>query len=120
MADQVDVIEPIEKFTAALKDTSGVGQVFNVGLEGWTQSEPGCQYGLIWIQWCAGHLNDEQLIQFFARCKKALVPETGVIVLKENMSTSEGDIFDPVDSSVTRYEFRTAFPALFQNIAAYS
>lgn len=103
MAEQVDVIEPIEKFTAKLKDTPGVGEVFNVGLEGWTpQPEAEHQYGLIWIQWCAGHLNDEQLIQFFARCKSALTPETGVIVVKENMSTSEGDIFDDEDSTVTR------------------
>lgn len=104
VAEKVDVIEPIEKFTAGLKNTPGVGEVFNVGLEGWTpQPDAGHQYGLIWIQWCAGHLNDEQLVQFFVRCKAALVPETGVIVVKENQSTSEKDIFDPEDSSVTRY-----------------
>jgi hypothetical protein len=60
-------------------------------------------YDLIWIQWCAGHLTDEQLVGFLRRCKEALNPELdGLIVLKENNSTTDGDEYDDVDSSVTR------------------
>jgi protein N-terminal methyltransferase len=100
----VDVIEPISKFTAALQGKPGVRSVFNMGLEDW-QPEEGVKYDLIWIQWCVGHLTDEQLIHFLGRCKTAL-KEGGVIVVKENNSTTEADDFDEVDSSVTRYVFK--------------
>jgi protein N-terminal methyltransferase len=107
------VIEPIAKFTAALQDTPGVGRIFNMGLEDWEppteeDKDEGAEprkryYDLIWIQWCAGHLTDEQLVGFLRRCKEALNPELdGLIVLKENNSTTDGDEYDDVDSSVTR------------------
>ena len=102
IATQVDVIEPIAKFTAGLHHKSGVRTIFNMGLEDWQPSE-GIQYDLIWIQWCVGHLTDEQLVQFLKRCKSTLNPEIGVIVMKENNSTSGADVFDPLDSAVTRW-----------------
>ena len=102
IATQVDVIEPIAKFTVGLQDKSGVRTIFNMGLEDWQPSE-GVQYDLIWVQWCVGHLTDEQLVQFLKRCKSTLVPKVGVIVVKENNSTSGEDVFDPLDSAVTRY-----------------
>ncbi len=101
IATQVDVIEPIAKFTAGLQDKSGVRTIFNMGLEDWQPSE-GVQYDLIWVQWCVGHLTDEQLVQFLKRCKSTLNPEVGVIVVKENNSTGGEDVFDPLDSAVTR------------------
>lgn len=101
MAKEVDVVEPIAKFTAALKGKPGVGSIFNVGLEEWEPAE-GAQYDLVWNQWCMGHLTDEQLVRYLERCKSVLTPESGVIVIKENLSTSGVDIFDDVDSSVTR------------------
>ncbi|KAL2132110.1 hypothetical protein VTI74DRAFT_4199 [Chaetomium olivicolor] len=71
-----------------------------MGLEEWQPTEA-IQYDLIWIQWCVGHLTDEQLVAFLERCKTALNPD-GVIVVKENNSTGGKDEFDDVDSSVTR------------------
>lgn len=101
MAKQVDVIEPVAKFTAALNDKPGVRRVFTMGLEDWS-SEDGIQYDLIWVQWCVGHLTDEQLVAYLRRCKASLTPEKGFIVIKENLSTSGTDYFDETDSSVTR------------------
>lgn len=98
----MDVIEPIAKFTAALQGKPGVRNIYNMGLEEWEPGE-GMRYDLIWIQWCVGHLTDEQLVQFLERCKSTLDPGVGVIVLKENNSTGGSDEFDEVDSSVTRY-----------------
>ncbi|KAL1840056.1 hypothetical protein VTJ49DRAFT_832 [Mycothermus thermophilus] len=114
IASEVDVIEPIAKFTAALQDTPGVGRIFTMGLEDW---EPPCDddgkprsYDLVWIQWCVGHLTDEQLVGFLRRCKTALNPD-GLIVVKENNTTSDGDEFDDLDSAVTRHNdtFRRIF-----------
>lgn len=111
-----DVIEPIAKFTAELSGEDGVGMIWNVGLEEW---EPGLapsnhpkpppdapddsppKYDLVWVQWCVGHLKDLELVSFLERCKGALT-EDGLIVVKENLSTSNEDLFDSVDSSVTR------------------
>lgn len=109
IAEQVDVVEPIAKFTAALQGKAGVRRIFNMGLEDWQPAE-GDQYDLIWVQWCAGHLNDKQLVRFLERCKSALNPDHGVIVLKENNSTSGEDEFDDMDSSVTRYSGCPASP----------
>jgi hypothetical protein len=108
IAQQVDVVEPIARFTAELQTTPGVRHVFNMGLEDWQPSE-GVQYDLIWVQWCVGHLTDKQLVQFLERCKTALKPD-GVIVVKENNSTSGADFFDDVDSSVTRCVSPTSSP----------
>lgn len=112
IAQQVDVIEPIQKFTDELKGKTGVGKVWNMGLEQWEMQDGGERYDLIWIQWCVGHLTDHQLVSFLERCKAALdVGKGGFIVVKENNSTSGKDDFDEVDSSVTREDatFRRIF-----------
>ncbi|ERF71308.1 hypothetical protein EPUS_03462 [Endocarpon pusillum Z07020] len=92
----------------------------------------GDKYDLIWNQWCLGHLTDSQLTAYLRRCVHILQPapdpdsdstsnDNGVgegggggwIVVKENMSTdpSGGDIYDELDSSVTRTDdkFRRLF-----------
>lgn len=101
VSQEVDIVEPIAKFTEALQKKRGVRSVFNVGLEEW-QPDVGVQYDLVWNQWCVGHLRDEQLVQYLERCKKVLSPGNGLIVVKENISTSGVDLFDDQDSSVTR------------------
>lgn len=101
IAQEVDVVEPIAKFTAALEKKSGVRHVFNVGLEEWLPKEDD-KYDLVWIQWCLGHLTDDQLVQFLERCKTVLVPGDGLIVVKENITRSVDEIFDEQDSAVTR------------------
>lgn len=103
VADTVDIVEPIAKFTKQLEGKQGVGRIFNTGLEGWggDDDDGGEKYDLVWVQWCIGQLNDAQLVDFLGRCKGRL-RDDGVIVVKENTTTSGVDIFDEVDSSVTR------------------
>jgi len=100
VADVVDVVEPVAKFTEGLKGKPGVRNVFSMGLEEWQPTE-GTRYGLIWTQWCVGHLSDGQLVAFLERCKDAL-DKGGIIVIKENLSPSGEDFFDEEDRSVTR------------------
>ncbi|KAL7914049.1 alpha-N-methyltransferase NTM1 [Trichoderma velutinum] len=109
IAEQVDVIEPVAKFTEALQTKPGVRTVFNVGLQDWRPTED-VRYDLIWVQWCVGHLTDIQLVEFLVRCQEVLNPE-GVIVIKENQSTRGSDVFDDEDSSVTREDAK--FQSLF-------
>ncbi|KAI2642517.1 alpha-N-methyltransferase NTM1 [Xylaria nigripes] len=110
LAETVDVVEPVAKFTAALVGREGVGKIFNVGLEEWRPDETdNVRYDVIWNQWCLGYLTDAQLENYLARCKSVLsVGENGeakgVIVVKENISGSGVDVFDESDSSVTRHE----------------
>ncbi|KAM3531862.1 hypothetical protein NHJ13051_000598 [Beauveria bassiana] len=121
VAEHVDVVEPIAKFTDALRGKKGVRRVFNMGLEDWCGDDDDdhddhdgtTRYDLVWTQWCLGHLTDEQLRRFLERCREALVPGTGVIVVKENLSTSGVDVFDPVDSCVTRHE--ETWKSIFQH-----
>lgn len=101
IALEVDIVEPIAKFTEALSKKPGVRQVFNIGLEEWQPGED-VKYDLIWNQWCVGHLTDEQLVQYLERCKAVLTPGDGLVVVKENTSTSGVDLYDEEDSSVTR------------------
>lgn len=102
IAQTVDIVEPVAKFSEKLVGKPGVGDIFNVGLESWAPSYPD-GYDLIWNQWCVGHLTDAQLVDYLRRCAQGLRAGKGYIVVKENMSTSGRDIFDDVDSSVTRY-----------------
>lgn len=96
------MVEPVSRFTESLKGTKGVRTIFNVGLEEWQPTE-GVEYDLIWTQWCLGHLTDKQVVKYLEVCQTVLRPETGLIVIKENLSTGLEDMFDSTDSSVTRY-----------------
>lgn len=51
-------------------------------------------------------------MRYLERCKTVLRPGSGVIVIKENLSTSGADVFDATDSSVMREEAK--FQSLFQ------
>lgn len=101
IAQEVDVVEPIAKFTQELAKKTGVRQVFNVGLEEWQPAE-GDQYDLMWNQWCLGHLTDDQLTQYLVRSKTVLAPGDGLIIVKENITSNDVEIFDEQDSAVTR------------------
>ncbi|KLU83993.1 hypothetical protein MAPG_03041 [Magnaporthiopsis poae ATCC 64411] len=111
IAKNVDVVEPIAKFTTALGDVAGIRSVSNIGLEEW-EPQPGVTYDLIWTQWCLGHLTDAEVVRFLKRCKASLTPGTGLVVVKENLSSGENDIFDQLDSCVTRRDDK--FLALFK------
>jgi len=111
IAETVDIVEPISKFSDNLIGKEGVGQIFNTGLEDWTPSQSDdSKYDLIWNQWCLGHLTDAQLVMYLEKCGKVL-KEGGLVVVKENLSTNGEDSFDEVDSSVTRTDkkFREIF-----------
>lgn len=105
MATKVDVVEPVAKFTATLeaKKVKGVRNIYTMGLEDWAdlRPEPELRYDLVWVQWCVGHLTDDQLVRFLERCRAILNPN-GIIVFKENLSTEDADVHDDLDSSVTR------------------
>lgn len=102
VSKNVDIVEPISKFTRSLQGKQGIRNIFNVGLEDW-QPDGGCEYDLIWVQWCLGHLTDEQVVRFLTVSKAILKPTSGLIVVKENNTTTNGaDHFDETDSSVTR------------------
>lgn len=100
MSKQVDVVEPVAKFTESLRGVPGIRRIANVGLEEW-HPQPDYHYDLVWIQWCVGHLTDDQLVELLVRCRDSLNRD-GLIVVKENLSSSTVDIFDETDSSVTR------------------
>jgi protein N-terminal methyltransferase len=101
VAQHVDVVEPIPKFTEQLKSdhpklfsgtNSTIQKVVNVGLESWdpSQTEPARCYDIIWNQWCLGHLTDKALIAYLRRLIPALSPN-GWIVVKENVVNSKAD-----------------------------
>ena len=48
-----------------------------------------------------GHLTDPELVEYLVRCKSVLA-EGGFVVVKENLSTLGDDVYDDLDSSVTR------------------
>lgn len=87
---------------------TGMREFITLGLQDWTPA-PGHTYDCVWIQWCIGHLPDDDLVAFLRRCAASLTP-TGVIVVKENLAR-EGFVLDRDDMSVTRSEaiFRQLF-----------
>lgn len=129
VAERVDVVEPVAKFTEGLVkrrgELEGLGKVVNVGLESWdprgkvegkegngehdgtVEDDDDEGYDLIWNQWCLGHLTDDQLTEYLKRCRDGL-RKGGVVVVKENLVLSGGpwgegqDQYDDTDSSVTR------------------
>jgi len=98
----VDVIEPVPRFTDGLKTKKGVCNIFNVGLEDWKPAED-TEYDLIWTQWCLGYLSDEEVVRYLELCKTALRHNTGLVIIKENLSSGDHNMFDEVDGSVTRF-----------------
>ena len=100
---EVDMVELNQKFLDQApgfigEESSRVKSRFCSGLQDFTPKER--HYDVIWCQWVLGHLKDDDLVQFFQRCKKGL-SENGLIFVKENV-TSEDREFDSEDSSYTR------------------
>jgi protein N-terminal methyltransferase len=107
--DEVDLVEPCRHFLdAAAADALVRGDGRADGhrakrfvaepLESFVPERE--RYDVIWIQWCIGHLTDDDFVAFLRRCKDGL-RENGVIVMKENNAAS-GFILDLEDSSITR------------------
>ena len=109
VADVIDIVEPVEKFTKEIKEGDSfvelrererLGIIYTQGLESWS---PHHSYDLIWYQWCLSQLTDNQVVASLQRAGP-LLNGGGWIVVKENITTHSlgKDVFDEVDNSVTR------------------
>jgi len=113
--DEVDMVDVTQSFLDA--SVAYIGPTLNSkvqrricsGLQAFIPDND--VYNIIWIQWVAGQLIDDDLIAFLRRCRKALkIDQTtisgrsdgGIIILKENMSSAEDRDFDEEDNSWTR------------------
>lgn len=104
--DKVDMVEQNPIFLEAARSYLGpttvekrIGEMFAVGLQDF-EPEPK-KYDVIWVQWVLGHLTNEDLMKFFTSCQKGLKPN-GIIIAKENITSTELVEVDEKDSSVTR------------------
>ncbi|GFQ99276.1 n-terminal Xaa-Pro-Lys N-methyltransferase 1-B [Trichonephila clavata] len=99
----VDMVEQNKNFldesdSYLEEDSNRVMRKFNCGLQDFVPDE-NC-YDVIWIQWVLGYLTNDDVVSFLERCKKGL-KENGIIVIKDNVSSSGTDM-DHDDGSVTR------------------
>lgn len=107
--NEVDLLEPVSHFLEAARenlspenlmvlDSHKASNFYCVPLQEFTP-EAG-RYDVIWVQWCIGHLADDDFVSFFKRAKGGLKPG-GFFVLKENIARA-GFVLDKEDKSVTR------------------
>ncbi|GAB0093899.1 Alpha N-terminal protein methyltransferase 1 [Sergentomyia squamirostris] len=101
--DKVDLVEQNPQFADQIPryigKTEKLGEIYTEGLQDFTPQEG--RYDVIWTQWVLGHLTDDDLVEFWRRCIRGLARH-GVIVMKENTSSSDAVEVDMEDSSVTR------------------
>ncbi|GLV41478.1 N-terminal methyltransferase [Carabus blaptoides fortunei] len=103
--DCVDLVEQNPAFLQKARQFIGtshkekLGELYAVGLQNFVPQD--AKYDVIWCQWVMGHLKDEHFVEFLERCKKGL-KHNGMLIIKENI-TSSGEVeMDEGDSSVTR------------------
>ncbi|GAB4829453.1 hypothetical protein Ancab_019125 [Ancistrocladus abbreviatus] len=107
--NEVDLLEPVSHFMEAARENLAPESLavdenhkatnfYCVPLQEFTPDSG--RYNVIWIQWCVGHLTDDDLISFFKRAKAGLKPG-GFFILKENIARN-GFVLDKEDRSVTR------------------
>ncbi|XP_038881057.1 alpha N-terminal protein methyltransferase 1 isoform X2 [Benincasa hispida] len=107
--NEVDLLEPVSHFLEAARgslapENNGASDLhkatnfFCMPLQEFTPDAG--RYDVIWVQWCIGHLTDEDFISFFKRAKLGL-KAGGIFILKENIARS-GFILDKEDRSITR------------------
>lgn len=106
---EVDLLEPVPHFLDAARvnlspenlivsDSHKAANFFCLPLQDFTPEAE--RYNCIWIQWCIGHLADDDLVAFLKRAKAGL-KSGGFFVLKENIART-GFVLDKEDRSVTR------------------
>ncbi|XP_077281905.1 N-terminal methyltransferase isoform X1 [Temnothorax americanus] len=100
----IDLVEQNPKFLEVAKISlenysSRINQYYPIGLQNFCSTAK--KYDLVWCQWVLGHLEDDDLIEFFRKCSLGL-KDNGVLVVKENVTTSNKIETDKEDSSVTR------------------
>lgn len=107
--NEVDLLEPVQHFLEAAReslaregltasDSHRATNFYCTPLQEFTP-EAG-RYDVIWVQWCIGHLTDDDFVSFFKRAKIGLKPG-GFFILKENVARN-GFVLDKDDCSVTR------------------
>ncbi|KAJ8921081.1 hypothetical protein NQ315_015877 [Exocentrus adspersus] len=102
--DKVDLVEQNPTFLEQAKRYMGaklsrIGDFYTEGLQRFRPESK--KYDVVWIQWVVGHLTDNDLIDFLVSCQDGLKPN-GVIVVKENITSTDEVEMDRQDSSVTR------------------
>ncbi|KAK0090110.1 hypothetical protein PV325_002942 [Microctonus aethiopoides] len=100
----VDLVEQNSKFLDAAKVfledcSSHIGEFYSSGLQDFRPDAK--KYDVIWSQWVLGHLENDDLINFFKNCTNAL-KDNGILIVKENVTSSNIVEKDTQDSSVTR------------------
>ncbi|PBC27321.1 N-terminal Xaa-Pro-Lys N-methyltransferase 1 isoform X1 [Apis cerana] len=100
----IDLVEQNLKFLEVAKTylknySSRIQNYYPIGLQNFYFNTK--KYDVIWCQWVLGHLKHNDLIEFFKKCSCGL-RSNGIIVIKENVTTSENLEVDTKDSSVTR------------------
>lgn len=98
----VDLIEPDPKYVDTAKtyiQHPSMRHYFVTGLQSHTFTT---SYDCIWIQWCIGHLPDDDCVSFLQQCQQALRDSNSVICVKENCVRNVSFVMDRDDSSVTR------------------
>ncbi|XP_024980469.1 alpha N-terminal protein methyltransferase 1 isoform X1 [Cynara cardunculus var. scolymus] len=107
--NEVDLLEPVSHFLDAARENlapenllvSGEHKAASFYCTPLQEFSPDTgRYDVIWIQWCIGHLADDDFVSFFKRAKAGLKPG-GFFVLKENLARS-GFVLDTEDKSLTR------------------
>lgn len=102
---KVDLVEQCQSFLdqakESLKNSKKIGEYLCQGLQHF--SPDANTYDVVWTQWVLGHLTDTDLEDFFRKMACGLKPN-GVIVVKENVTSSGTVELDEQDSSVTRPE----------------
>ncbi|GMY38200.1 alpha N-terminal protein methyltransferase 1 isoform X1 [Fagus crenata] len=117
--NEVDLLEPVSHFLEAARenlvseyhtssDMHKAANFFCMPLQEFTPDSG--RYDVIWVQWCIGHLTDDDFVSFFKRAKAGLKPG-GFFVLKENIART-GFVLDNEDRSITRSD--SYFRELFQ------
>ncbi|KAF7119385.1 hypothetical protein RHSIM_Rhsim13G0125000 [Rhododendron simsii] len=107
--NEVDLLEPVSHFLEAARenlspdnlivlDSHKASNFYCVPLQEFTPDAG--RYDVIWVQWCIGHLTDDDFVSFFKRAKDGLKPG-GLFVLKENIART-GFVLDKEDRSITR------------------
>ncbi|XP_027347575.1 alpha N-terminal protein methyltransferase 1 [Abrus precatorius] len=123
--NEVDLLEPVSHFLETARETLAPGcdtnsdmnkavNFYCVPLQDFTPNTG--RYDVIWVQWCIGHLTDEDFVSFFNRAKVGLKPG-GLFVLKENIARS-GFVLDNEDRSVTRSD--SYFKELFSRCGLHT
>ncbi|KAL5549512.1 hypothetical protein UlMin_004743 [Ulmus minor] len=117
--NEVDLLEPVSHFLEAAReslvsenpmasDMNKATRFYCVPLQEFTPDAG--RYDVIWVQWCIGHLTDDDFASFFKRAKAGLKPG-GFFVLKENVARN-GFVLDNTDRSITRSD--SYFKQLFR------